>query len=363
MKITHLRTHVVRLPADEPLADAPENPSATRPTVVLELGTDDGVEGVGFTFLGAGLTRSLHAAVEDLGALAIGSDPLCVEGIVSKLAAAAGGAGPAGIYTLAVAAIDIALWDIRGKALGLPLWKLLGGSGAPVPAYASGALMRGLSLDAALASAGRLVDRGHRAMKMQLALPGDTTVRREVARATLIRERIGPDVDLMCDINQRWGVDQAIAIGRRLEPVGFAWLEDIAAHDDYAGLARVATALATPLAGGEYVYGITPFRHMLEAGSVDIAMIDPFRAGGITPWLKIAALAQAFNVPVVSHLAPEIAVHLVGSVPNGMTVEYMPWSVRLFESVPVPVAGMLAMPAAPGLGLALDRDALARFAA
>lgn len=262
-----------------------------------------------------------------------------------------------------MAAIDIALWDLRGKSLGMPLWKMLGGSGKAVPTYASGALMRGLSLDAAVTSAGRLVDRGFRAMKMQLALPGVTSIERELARARAVRERVGADVELMCDINQRWRVDQAIAIGRRVEEIGFAWLEDVAAHDDFAGLARVAHALATPIAGGEYVYGITPFRHMLEARSVDVVMIDAFRVGGITPWLKVAGMAEAFNLPVVSHLAPEIQVHLVGSVPNGMTVEYMPWSVRLFEEVPTPQRGVLAMPTGPGLGLRLDRAVIERYRA
>ena len=363
MKIVAHRSSVVALPADEPLADAPERPDATRPTVVLELLTDDGLEGIGFTFLGAGLTRALHAAVQDLAATIVGMDALCAEAVHRKLRHAAEGAGPGGIFTLALAAIDIALWDLRGKAAGLPLWKLLGGSGEPVATYASGALMRGLSLDAAVASAGRLVDRGFHAMKMQLALPLPTSPAREVERARRVREAIGPDVGLMCDINQRWRIDQAIAMGRRLEDVGFAWLEDIGPHDDYAGLAHAADVLATPLAGGEYVYGLTPFRHMLQARAVDIAMIDPFRVGGITAWLKVAGMAEAFGVPVVSHLAPEIQVHLVGSVRNGLTVEYMPWSIRLFEEVPRPHEGCLPMPVGAGLGLRLDREALQRFRA
>ena len=200
--------------------------------------------------------------------------------------------------------------------------------------------MRHFDLDDAVSAAARLVESGFCAMKMQLALPGASTATREIERAKAIRDVIGPDVALMCDLNQRWRVDEAIAIGQRLEPMHLAWLEDVTAHDDYPGLARVAEALA-----------------------VDIAMIDPFRAGGITPWLKVAALAQAFNVPVVSHLAPEIQVHLIGSVPNGLTVEYMPWSTRLFENVPRPAGGMLAMPTAPGLGLRLDRAAISRYKA
>jgi L-alanine-DL-glutamate epimerase-like enolase superfamily enzyme len=130
----------------------------------------------------------------------------------------------------------------------------------------------------------------------------------------------------------------------------------VTAHDDYTGLARVADALITPLAGGECLYGITPFRHMIEAQSVDIVMIDLNRVGGISNWMKVAAMAEAFNLPVVSHLLPEIHVHLIAAVPNGLTVEYMPWSFRLFEEVPAPVNGELVVPNKPGLGLEFSRE-------
>jgi L-alanine-DL-glutamate epimerase-like enolase superfamily enzyme len=193
-------------------------------------------------------------------------------------------------------------------------------------------------------------------MKTQLALPGDTTPAREAEHARLIREAVGPDIDLMCDINQRWSAHQAMDIGKRVEDVNFFWLEDVTVHDDYAGLARIADALITPLAGGECLYGITPFRHMIEAHSVDIIMIDLVRVGGISNWMKVAAMAEAFNLPVVSHLLPEIHVHLISAIPNGLTVEYMPWSFRLFEEVPVPVNGELAVPAKPGLGLEFSRE-------
>src|SRR5262252_10500779 len=198
-------------------------------------------------------------------------------------------------------------------------------------------------------------------MKMQLALPGDTTPLREVERTRLIREAVGPDVDLMCDINQRWSVNQAIDMGRRIEEFHLFWLEDVTVHDDYAGLARVADALAAPLAGGECVYGITPFRHMIEARSVDIVMIDLLRVGGITNWMKVAGMAEAFNLPVVSHLIPEVHVHLVAAIPHGLTIEYMPWTLRLFEETPAIVDGQLVVPNKPGLGLVFDQAVLKKY--
>ena len=197
----------------------------------------------------------------------------------------------------------------------MPLWKLLGGGRDRVPTYASGALMRELSLDRVVKAAATLKDKGWKEMKTQLALPGDTTPAIEVERMVKIREAIGPDIKLMCDINQRWRPEQAVDIGKRVEDagVGLFWLEDVTTADDYPGLARISDALSTPVAGGEYVWGIVPFRHMMEARSVDVPMVDLVRVGGITQWLKVAGMAEAFNLPVVSHLIPEVHVHLIAA--------------------------------------------------
>jgi L-alanine-DL-glutamate epimerase-like enolase superfamily enzyme len=360
MKITAVNSQIVRLPMEEPLAGGSGFHRSHLDFVALRLRTDAGIEGIGITFFGATLTPALKHAVDLLGELIIGEDPLPMESVLRKLRDTGAGAGPGGIATLAISAFDIALWDIKGKALGQSIAQLLGGLRPRIPTYASGALVRTSPLDEVLKSARILVEKGFRQMKTQLALPGDTSPRKEVERARLIREAVGPDIDLMCDINQRWSVNQAIEIGRRVEDVHFYWLEDVTTADDYDGLARVADALAQPLAGGEYLYGLTPFRHMLEARSVDIVMIDLLRVGGIGNWMKVAAMAEAFNIPVVSHLLPEIQVHLVASAPNGLTVEYMPWSFKLFEEVPQPVNGVLPVPNKPGLGLEFNHD-LSRY--
>jgi L-talarate/galactarate dehydratase len=365
MKISHISSQILVMPEADPLANSPENPNAARPIVIVRMGTDDGIEGIAVTFYGGAMTRSLKAAIDDLGALAIGQDPLRLEAIIAKLRAAAGGSGPAGMFTLALAAIDIALWDIRGKALNQPLWKLLGGARDRIPTYASGSLRRNLSLDEVAAAATRLKERGFREAKMQLALPDPTTPAKEVERAKTVREALGPDIKLMCDINQRWRPEEAIDIGRRVEDagVGLFWLEDVTAHDDYAGIARVNAALATPICGGELIYGVVPFRHMIEARSVDYVMIDLIRVGGITQWMKVAGMAEAFNLPVVSHVIPEIHAHLVAAVPNGLTVEYMGWMLTLFDGVAALENGELVLPNRPGLGLAFNQETVRRFAA
>ena len=359
MKVTHVTTRMLRTPADNPLVVGLPTGNETREFVTLELGTDEGVEGIGLTFFGGPLTGALKVAVDALGQMVLGEDPLQVEAIVGKLRRAASGSGPGGIFTLALSPIDMALWDIKGKALNQSVCSLLGGYRDRAPTYASGALMRPHPVDYLAKAGPRLVDMGFKQMKMQLG--AEPTVGREIERVRVLREGIGEDIDLMCDINQLWNVNQAIDIGRRIEPYHLFWLEDVVAHDDFQGLARVADALTTPIAAGEYHYGLRPFRHMLEARSIDIVMIDLLRVGGITQWRKVAGMAEAFNLPVVSHLIPEIHVQLVAAIPNGLTVEYMPWTLRLFEETPKIEAGQLVVPPKPGLGLRFDREVIKRY--
>jgi L-alanine-DL-glutamate epimerase-like enolase superfamily enzyme len=359
MKITHVTTRILRTPADNPLVVGLPAPSDTREFVTLELGTDQGLTGVGLTFFGGALTPALKAAVDALAGFLIGDDPSETEAVAAKARRAAGGSGPGGIFTLALSAIDIACWDLKGKAVGRSVAALLGGLRQRVPTYASGALMRPHPIKYLAEAGPRLVKMGFSQMKMQCG--SEPTVAASVERVRVMREAIGPDVDLMCDINQLWSVNHAIEVGRRIEPYHLFWLEDPTAHDDFAGLARIADNLATPIAAGEYHYGIVPFRHMLEARSIDIVMIDVLRAGGITQWMKIAGMAEAFNLPVVSHLVPELHVHLIAAIPNGLTVEYMPWTLRLWEETPTLENGQLVVPAKPGLGLAFDQAALKRY--
>ena len=363
MKITGFETTILKVPEDEPLANMPEAEGRFRPVVILRLRTDNGLEGIGLTFYGGAMTGSLCKAVDELAELSVGADPMRVEAVIESLRATGDSAGPGGIFSLALSAIDTALWDIKGKALKQPLWKLLGGHRDRVPTYASGALRRGLTDDQAAQAARTLVEKGFTQMKTQMALPGNPTPADEIRRVRTVREAVGPDVTLMCDINQRWRPEQAIDIGSRVEDVGLFWLEDVTTADDYQGLARVTAALNTPIAGGEYLYGIRPFRQMIEARSVDIVMVDIVRAGGVTPWMKIAAMAEAFNLPIVSHVMPEILVHLVAACPNGLTVEYMPWMLALYEETPAIENGELVLPDKPGLGLKFDEKAITAFTA
>ena len=363
MKVIRATTRVLQTPADNPLVVGVSVGDATREFVTLELDTDEGIQGMGLTFvpgtIANPLSRTLRSAVDALAEMVVGQDPMPVEFVVGGIREAASGAGPGGIYTLALSAVDMALWDIKGKALNQSVCSLLGGYRDRVPTYASGALMRPMNLEYLSEAGPRLVEMGFKQMKTQMG--AEPTPQREVERMRVMREGIGPDIDLMCDVNQLWNVNQAIDIGRRVEEFHLFWLEDVVAHDDYQGLARVADALTTPITAGEYVYGIKPFRQMLEHRSIDIVMIDLLRVGGITQWRKVAGMAEAFNIPVVSHLIPEIHIQLMAAIPNGLTVEYMPWTLRLFEETPAIEDGELVVPDKPGLGLKFSQDTIKQY--
>jgi L-alanine-DL-glutamate epimerase-like enolase superfamily enzyme len=360
MKIQQVKVNFVRLPLEEPLVGAPYMPGMLREFFTVQVQTDEGIEGIGVTGFGGKLVRSLKAAIEDFAELIKGDDPLRTEAVAAKLGAASASCGSGGIADLAISAIDIALWDIRGKAFNVPLTRLLGGLRDKVPAYASGALTRTTPTDKLERAASALVEKGYRQIKTQMAVEGLNPAQ-EIERIRLVRGAVGHDTSLMVDINQRWSVAEAISIGRRIEDLGLGWLEDPTARDDHQGLAKIADALATPVCAGEYLWGIEPHRQSMTHHSVDIVMIDLLRVGGVTQWMKVAGMAEAFNKPVASHLLPEIHVHLIAAIPNGLVVEYMPWTWRLFENPPMPVKGEMTVPTGPGLGLKFAPDLFEKY--
>ncbi len=349
MKIQSFATRLVSF-TDRPLPIANSPGARNANFVTLTVRTDDGIEGIGYAgFVPSCVIRGLHEVVNGLAELAVGDDPMHIEAIGQKLLETAGAGAPAGLITRAVAAIDVALWDIRGKALGKPVYQLLGGFRDRVPTYASGYLWRTYNL-AALAEWGpKLVGQGFRAMKLRMG--AEASPAKEIERLRLLREAVGPEIDLMVDINQGWDVNQSISIGRALGEHNLYWLEDPTHHLDYEGMARIAAALDTPLATGEYLYGVAPFSQLIGRRSADIVMIDLLRAGGLSAVLKIAHLAEAHNLPVVTHLAPEILSHALAAVPNGLYLEHMPWSFGLFKEVPQVENGQWVLPQKPGLGL------------
>lgn len=360
MNIERYSTDVVAVPR-EPGAttDRPDRPPSTV-FVTLRLVTSDGIHGIGYaTLVPWSMTNALKSAVDALAHEVVGRDPMDVERIVDDLYWAAGAGSTSGVAVHAIAAIDTALWDIRGKIAGQPVYKLLGGYADRVPVYASGSLWRPHRVEDIPEAGLGFAAQGFRAMKLRMG--GEKRPAEEVERLRVLRGAVGDDIDIMVDVNRGWSVNQAVAIGKQLEEYDVYWLEDPVDHHDIEGQARIADALDTPIAAGEYHYGIEPFRYMLERRSIDIVMIDLMRVGGLTRWMKAAHMAEAFNIPVVSHLTPEILCHAMAAVPNGLYTEYMPWSLPLYEETPRIEDGHLTLPQSPGLGLEFDHDAIRAY--
>ena len=361
MKITSFRTQVACPSAHvDPEMESIATDMAN--FVTLELRTDSGVTGIGYCgFVRFEMLKALQATVDALAGWTLGEDPSAVEAISSKLLSLGGLGAPAGMVTSAAAAIDVALWDIKGKIAGQPLFRLLGGGSNRVRTYASGFLWRNYSADQLADKAAELVDEGFQAMKFRMG--GEVSMNTELERMWALMAAVDEETSVMVDINQGWSVEMALEAGRAMELEGVTWLEDPIHHQDYVGLAYLADKLAIPITTGEYHYGIIPFGDMLERRAVDIVMVDLLRAGGITHWMKAAHTAAAFTKPVVSHLAPEVLGHCIAAAPNGMFAEHMPWAFPLFKEVPQVSAedGCLVLSEEPGLGLEFDQAAIDRM--
>jgi L-alanine-DL-glutamate epimerase-like enolase superfamily enzyme len=260
-----------------------------------------------------------------------------------------------GAATLALAAIDIALWDIKGKAAGEPLWRLLGGTRQSVPAYASESLWRHLEV-AELEKAGAdFLARGFDAMKLRL---GNRPVAEDVARAVALRRAVGPDVKIMTDVLWAMRADEAIRLARALgeSEADIFWFEEPVRDGDWEGLRRVRDQALVTVAGGERVSSPAQVHEL--ARSVDHAILDVHHIGGITPWLKAAAILEAADLPISVHIVPEVQAHLVASQRTGAWVEYMPWWDALYEEPLRAADGCLTLSEKPGLGLEPSRRAL-----
>lgn len=344
MKITRVDVQTVLIPRVIP-RNYETDGKWDLPAVIARVHTDAGIEGIGHAItLMPEHTRSLATLMEELGGLLIGMDPRRPEAISARMMYAANWIGPGGLLNIAASALDVAAWDILGKDAGQPLWRLLGGHSDRVRVYESGGLISP-DIDSLQRAAEANLKAGYRAMKMRPGLQRHARLPHLVEHVKAIRDVIGPDVDLMLDINQTWLPSRAIQAGRALEGLELFWLEDPVAMHDIEGQAAVAAALDVPVC------------------AVDVLMVDLMRVGGITPFRKVAGMAEAFGVPVASHLVPEIFAPLIAAIPNGLIVEGMPWSADLFEGTPVLENGALVLSERPGHGLSFNEDFIARHRA
>jgi L-talarate/galactarate dehydratase len=348
MKITSVEIIPIQAPMEFAYGDATEIPS-----VIARVQTDEGLEGIGHvTLLYGRQFKSIVVGAEELGEQLVGEDPSRPERIHRKILADGLGTGGAGNY--AAAALDVAVWDLAAKAAGQPLYKLLGGYRDRVPVYASLRLGRALPTGKLPEIAGSLVEQGFRAMKMNLG--GQATIDADLERIRAVRETIGGDVKLLADVNGRWTPSEAIRAGRLIDEFRLFWLEDPIPLHNLEGMAEVRRAIDTPISNGETLFGLAAFRTLFEARAVDYPMPDLGRVGGITPFLKIAHMAEAFGLPVACHLLPEVSAQVVTAVPNGVIVEYVPFGTKLFQGFPTIEKGEMVFSDRPGHGMELDAD-------
>ncbi len=357
IRITAVETLVVSLPLERPVV-TPIHRITTIDNVLVTLRTDTGLSGIAYLWtFGVERARILAAMVGDLGGSIVGLDALERNLVWAKLAGDINFLGRAGIAMFGLSALDIALWDIAGKAAGQPLWRLLGGAARPLPCYAGGLFLSD-GIDAIVAEARDYLARGFNAMKMRA---GAKEWRDDIARVEAVRDAVGPSTLLMVDVVQGWTPEQAIRMGRELARFDLHWIEDPVLYDDVAGLAKVAAALDVPIVAGENDYGKLAFRRLIESKAIDIAMADLQRVGGITEWMKVASLAEAWSMPIVPHVFHEISSHLMAAAPNCLHAEYVPWWDLLFEH-PVPVVdGTITPPSEPGLGLAFNAATIDKY--
>ena len=358
MKITGIRTMTVDVPLEEPVITAIHDIRSIGYVLVF-VDTEAEVTGEGHLFsLPARHLAPLEAMTAVLGQSLVGEDAHRVEGIWHRLWTEVNFVGHKGVPLFALSALDMALWDARGKALGQPVHRLLGSCRDAVPAYHSGGLWLSRSRDELVAEAKTFLKQGFRAMKMRLGKP---RWQEDVERAEAVRDAVGPDIRLMADANQGFDVRHALRLGRALEPVGLDWFEEPVPAYDVAGHAALAAALDTPIATGETEYTRYGFRPLIEAKAADVLMPDLGRVGGVTEFMRVGHMAQAWDLPVSPHLYSEPSLQLCGALQNCDLLEYMPWSALLFSEKIEFEDGRARIPERPGLGFSLDLDALERY--
>ncbi|HYX64635.1 MAG TPA: enolase C-terminal domain-like protein [Burkholderiales bacterium] len=358
MKIRAIRARPVAAPMKRPLQTSIAAVT-TAALLLLDLETDQGIVGRSYLF---GIAKHhlppLARLVEAMAAMIEGDEvaPLDLE---KKLRARYALLGVHNVVLIAMAGIDMAAWDAMAQAHEVPLVRLLGGAPRPIPAYNSKGL--GILEPSQLArEAVELVKEGFRAVKLRL---GRAEARADLEALRAVKQAIGPDIVLMVDFNQALTAAEAIRRGRMIDEAGgVLWIEEPVRADDFAGSARVAREVATPIQIGENFMGPEQMAQALGAGACDYVMPDAERIGGVTGWLRAAALAQAAGVEMSSHLFPEVSAHLLAVTPTCHWLEYVDWADAVLAEPARLENGNLIPGDRPGSGIAWDEDAVKRYA-
>ena len=355
--IASVETSVYHVPLAVEMTDARHGIMRDFAVVTVRIRTREGAEGLGYTYtVGQTGGRAVHSLVRDsLAPLITGADPRRTECLWDQMWWHLHYIGRGGIASFAISAVDIALWDLKAKLAGEPLWRLLGGHDPKVRVYAGGIDLE-LPLDDLLKKTEANLARGFRAIKMKV---GRARLREDVQRVVAVRELIGPDMPLMVDANMRWMVDQAIRASHAFAEHEVYWLEEPTIPDDMEGHRRIESEGPLPVAAGENLHTVYEFQKLMAAGGVSFPEPDMSNIGGITGWLKVAHLAEAHNLPVTSHGIHDLHLSVLAAVPNPSYLEVHGFSLEKFMLRPFEIAEGIAIPAdIPGHGVALNWEAL-----
>jgi len=327
------------------------------PLLLVDLETEEGVTGRAYLFCYVPAAAAAIAAILAEIERSMRGERVAPVDLWKKLTRRFTLIGVQGVVRMAMAAFDVACWDALAIAAGLPLATLLGGTPRPVRAYNSNGL--GLMDTQALADeAEELVQGGFEGVKLRLGYP---TLADDIAAVRAVRARVGDGVQIMVDYNQALSVAEALERGRALDAEGIAWLEEPIRHDDYAGSAKLARELSTPVQIGENFSLAYGMEQALEAGACDLVMPDLERIGGVTGWQRAAALAAARGIEMSTHLFPEVSSHLLAVTPTAHWLEYVDWAAPILAQ-PLRVVDGMAIPSeCPGNGLAWNEEAVARY--
>jgi len=370
VNITRVIVTPVRVPLRRPKRFALRTVAAREYTIV-RVETDEGVGGWGYTWGPAVCAR----IVDDmLRPLLEGEDPLLTTRLWERMYRSTAVWGRRGLVLRAISAVDVALWDLKGRVAGLPLWRLLGGCRREVPAYYSGGYyLEGMrTLDDYLGylreEVARYHEEGFSAFKIKIGLPGIDNLGIDLARMAAVRGIIGPRGRLMLDANCAFSAPEAVEVARAAAEYRPTWLEEPLAMDDIEGLAEVRRRTSIPIATGENHHSRWEFKEILDRGAADVLQGDPVLMGGITEWLRLAGAAAMRPVSLAPHNSTEINVHVGAACPQVSWLEYFSAEADIFnfhafiENPNRPVNGLLTAPEEPGHGVVLDEAAVRRYA-
>jgi L-alanine-DL-glutamate epimerase-like enolase superfamily enzyme len=357
--IKKLDIKAVKVPLEKPIPSG-KMVIKTVDALLVSLYTHDlHGEGMVFTLNGTRLSilKEMILSLEDL---VIGTELDMRHDVIKRVWSELVFLGQRGIGAIALSAIDMALWDLAGKAAHKNVSQLLGGSRQSMPIYRSGSMRLSASIDDLQQESQALVASGFKAIKMSL---GSKEMADDIARVKAVRQAIGADIKLMTDCNQQFTVAHAIELGIRLEEYQLSWIEEPVVFHNHEGEAQIAKALTTPIASGENEFTSHGMLEMMERQSADILMPDLQRMGGPTELLKVGQMALERNIPIAPHLFTQMSLPLAAAMPNAIYVEYMPWFSPLYkEQLILDANGEVPVPTEPGWGFQFDQKAIARYA-